>query len=319
MKPRKMFVGRWQPFHLGHLMMVQEVLKEGHPVAIGVRNTKLDENNPFTLHERVEMIKRSFTAEDVMIFAVPDFDCICVGREPGYEFREVQLPDQLQKVSGTYIRELINENDKRWHDLVPAGAAYVIDEAAAKKKAKDQTKEGLAIMFTGLPCSGKTTLGQMLVDWLGANDARRKVFVDGDTFRATFCEELGFDKHARAENMQRMILYSKPIVFCGGVVVLSAIFPYTNARNVGIKMLKEAGNVVLIHLDTPLDVCEQRDVKGLYAAARKGDVKAMTGISDPYEAPANADLVIDTSKYSTQQCLTEITEYLYSSLLIKEE
>jgi adenylyl-sulfate kinase len=153
---------------------------------------------------------------------------------------------------------------------------------------------GVTVFLTGLSGAGKSTIADALVAELAA--AGRPVTVlDGDVVRTHLSSELSFSREHRDLNIRRIGWVAGEVVRHGGTVVVAAIAPYEAAREEARKLVEEHGRFVLVHLSTPLEVCEQRDVKGLYARARAGELPAFTGVSDPYEPPERPELVLDTS------------------------
>ncbi|SDC54240.1 sulfate adenylyltransferase [Geodermatophilus telluris] len=153
---------------------------------------------------------------------------------------------------------------------------------------------GVTVFLTGLSGAGKSTVADALVAELEA--AGRPVTVlDGDVVRTHLSSELDFSREHRDLNIRRIGFVAGEVVRHGGTVVVAAIAPYERAREEARALVERHGRFVLVHLATPLEVCEARDVKGLYARARAGELTGFTGVDDPYEPPARAELVIDTS------------------------
>lgn len=153
---------------------------------------------------------------------------------------------------------------------------------------------GVTVFLTGLSGAGKSTVADALVAELEA--AGRPVTVlDGDVVRTHLSSELSFSRAHRDLNIRRIGWVAGEVVRHGGTVVVAAIAPYEAAREEARQLVEKHGRFVLVHLSTPLEVCEQRDVKGLYARARTGELTAFTGVSDPYEPPERPELVLDTS------------------------
>ena len=153
---------------------------------------------------------------------------------------------------------------------------------------------GVTVFLTGLSGAGKSTVADALVAELEA-EGRPVTVLDGDVVRTHLSSELSFSRDHRDLNIARIGWVAGEVVKHGGTVVVAAIAPYEAARQEARKLVEEHGRFVLVHLSTPLEVCEQRDVKGLYVKARAGEIREFTGISDPYELPSSADLVVDTS------------------------
>ncbi|MBM7807574.1 sulfate adenylyltransferase [Geodermatophilus bullaregiensis] len=153
---------------------------------------------------------------------------------------------------------------------------------------------GVTVFLTGLSGAGKSTVADALVAELEA-EGRPVTVLDGDVVRTHLSSELSFSREHRDLNIRRIGFVAGEVVRHGGTAVVAAIAPYDGAREEARALVERHGRFVLVHLATPLEVCEARDVKGLYARARAGELTGFTGIDDPYELPARAELVIDTS------------------------
>lgn len=157
------------------------------------------------------------------------------------------------------------------------------------------TGDGCVVLLTGLSGSGKSTLARALADHLQRTDPRLVTLLDGDEVRRHLSAGLGFSAADRRTNLLRIAWVAALCARHGGVAICAPIAPYAAVRAEMRELIEPAGRLVLVHVSTPLEVCEARDRKGLYAKARAGEITGFTGIDDPYEAPADADLVIDTS------------------------
>src|SRR5919112_3357873 len=153
---------------------------------------------------------------------------------------------------------------------------------------------GVTVFLTGLSGAGKSTIADALVAELEA-EGRPVTVLDGDVVRPHLSSELSFSREHRDLNIRRIGFVAGEVVRHGGTVVVAAIAPYDHAREDARALVEQHGRFVLVHLATPLEVCEARDVKGLYARARAGELTGFTGIDDPYEPPVRAEVVIDTS------------------------
>jgi sulfate adenylyltransferase len=169
---------------------------------------------------------------------------------------------------------------------------------------------GLAILLTGLPAAGKTTLARALASELETNDARAVTLLDGDEVRPLLSSELGFSREHRRINVLRHAYIAAEVCRHGGIAVCSLIAPYAADRADMRRMVELHGRFVEIYIATPLAICEQRDPKGLYAKARSGQLKNMTGIDDPYEPPRDAEITIDTSVLGVNDSVQHIRRYL---------
>jgi sulfate adenylyltransferase len=169
---------------------------------------------------------------------------------------------------------------------------------------------GLTLFFTGLSGSGKSTLARIMYGKFIEDGKRATTLLDGDVVRRNLSSELGFSKEHRDLNVRRIGFVASEITKNGGVAICAPIAPYASTRRAVRELIEEHGAMIEIHVATPLEVCEQRDRKGLYAKARKGLIPEFTGISDPYEVPENPQLRIDTSGRSPMEAAQEIFLYL---------
>jgi adenylyl-sulfate kinase len=161
-------------------------------------------------------------------------------------------------------------------------------------------RPGVTVFLTGLSGAGKSTVADALVSQLEAEE-RPVTVLDGDVVRTHLSSELTFSREHRDLNIRRIGFVAGEVVKHGGTVVVAAIAPYEAAREEARALVEKQGRFVLVHLATPLEVCEARDVKGLYAKARAGEIPEFTGVSDPYEPPARAEVTIDTSVTPLEQ------------------
>jgi len=166
----------------------------------------------------------------------------------------------------------------------------------------------LVLWFTGLPSSGKSTLANEVEKRLISTGIRTFI-LDGDNVRTGLCKDLGFSEEDRAENIRRIGEVSKLFVDAGCIVLSAFVSPYRRDRD-AVRDLVEDGEFVEVFVKCPVEVCEGRDVKGLYKKAREGVIKGFTGIDDPYEEPLNAEIVIETDKISLDEGVEHIIGYL---------
>ncbi len=169
-------------------------------------------------------------------------------------------------------------------------------------------KQGVCIWFTGLSGSGKSTTAEILTSLL-LERGRQVTLLDGDVVRTHLSKGLGFSREDRDTNILRIGFVAGEIARHGGTVICAAISPYRAARNEARKMVGE-DRFIEVFVDTPIEVCEQRDAKGLYARARRGQITGFTGVDDPYEAPINPEITLDTVQYSAEENARKIIRYL---------
>ena len=170
--------------------------------------------------------------------------------------------------------------------------------------------QGFTVFFTGLSGSGKSTVANVLMTRLLEIGGRSVTLLDGDIVRKSLSPELGFSKEHRDINIARIGHLAEDITKAGGCAICAAIAPYNAARKANRRRISREGGYLLVHMSTPVQVCEQRDSKGLYAKARAGIIKGFTGISDPYEVPDDADITIDTTNMSAPQSAEIIIDFL---------
>jgi len=176
----------------------------------------------------------------------------------------------------------------------------------------DRPRQGLVLFFTGLSGSGKSTLARALHDVILERGERTVTSLDGDVVRRNLSAGLTFSKQDRETNIRRIGWVAAEISRHGGVAICSPIAPFDSTRRQVRVMVEAAGGaLLLIHVATPLEECERRDRKGLYAKARRGEIPEFTGISSPYEAPTDAAVRVDTTGRSIEDALGQILRVLY--------
>jgi sulfate adenylyltransferase len=173
-----------------------------------------------------------------------------------------------------------------------------------------RAERGLAIFFTGLSGSGKSTIARGLAEALTERGDRTVSLLDGDHVRQLLSAGLSFSRADRDLNIARIGYVAAEIARHGGIAICAPIAPYAAARAVARKLVTEVGDFLLVYVSTPVEVCEARDRKGLYAKARAGLIKGFTGVSDPYEEPRDADLVLDTSAMTRDQAVDAVLKLL---------
>jgi sulfate adenylyltransferase len=175
-------------------------------------------------------------------------------------------------------------------------------------------QRGAVILFTGLSGSGKSTIARALAEDLADGGPRAVTLLDGDEVRQHLSAELGFDVASRERNVERIGWVAAEVARHGGVALAAPIAPFARSRERVRAMAETHGVFLLVWVSTPLEVCEARDRKGLYARARAGDVADFTGISSPYEEPSDADLVVDTTVTGVNEAVAVIRTRLEDRL-----
>jgi len=166
---------------------------------------------------------------------------------------------------------------------------------------------GFTLWLTGLPRSGKSTVASLIAGRLRAGGVERIEVLDGDVVREGLCRDLGFSRADRTENIRRITFVSKLLTRNGVVVIVAAISPYREDRELA---REEIQSFVEVWCKASVDACAARDYKGLYEKARRGEIDNLTGVNDPYEEPDDADLVLDTENESPEQSADRLMEVL---------
>ena len=199
------------------------------------------------------------------------------------------------------------------NELSEAELAELLPAASRAEVARVRSSPSVrpaVILFTGLSGSGKSTIARAVAERLQDDGVANVVLLDGDEMRRRISQDLGFDRASRNKNVERIAEAAALIASQGGVAIAAPIAPFIDGRARAREIASAAAPYLLVYISTPLEVCESRDRKGLYAKARAGEVKEFTGISSPYEAPADADLVIDTSVVPVERAVDEVFELL---------
>lgn len=218
---------------------------------------------------------------------------------------EVKKGDRVLNISGTELRRRLNDGSE-----IPSWFTYPEVVQELRKSYPPRHKQGFTVFFTGLSGSGKSTIANVLMTKFLEMGGRPITLLDGDLVRKHLSSELGFSKEHRDINIRRIGYVASEITKNGGIAICAPIAPYDSVRKHVREMIEPYGGFILVHIATPIETCEQRDRKGLYAKARAGILKEFTGISDPYEEPKNAEVVINTAELSPEEAAQEIILHL---------
>ena len=214
---------------------------------------------------------------------------------------------------GTERGELTDSELGALLDSGAEGPAWFAPPSVARELRRarpPRAERGLAIFFTGLSGSGKSTIARGVAEALTERGDRTVSLLDGDHVRHLLSAGLSFSRADRDLNIARIGYVAAEVARHGGIAICAPIAPYAQARAVAREMVTKVGDFLLVYVSTPVEVCEARDRKGLYAKARAGLIKGFTGVSDPYEEPRDADLVLDTSAMTRQQAVDAVLKLL---------
>jgi sulfate adenylyltransferase len=218
---------------------------------------------------------------------------------------EVPAGAEVLNLSGTELRRILARGGH-----IPEWFTFPAVATELRRTHPPRLEQGFTVFFTGLSGSGKSTIANVLLVKFLEMGGRPVTLLDGDLVRKHLSSELGFSKEHRDINIRRIGFVAAEISKNGGIAICAPIAPYDSIRKEVRKMVEPGGGFVLVHIATPIEVCEQRDRKGLYAKARAGIVQNFTGVSDPYEAPADAEIVIDTTTIEPEQAADMVIDYL---------
>jgi len=243
--------------------------------------------------------------DEVGVKMVPFKELVYLPNEDRYEERDlVPSGTKIASISGTEIRTEYLGNGKRLPDWFSRPETAAILSSASPPN----HQRGFCMWFTGLSGAGKSTIAEILVTLL-MEHGRQVTLLDGDVVRTHLSKGLGFSKEDRDTNIRRIGFVASEIVRHHGVAICAAVSPYCATRN-EVRGVVGENQFVEIFVDTPLEVCEQRDTKGMYAKARRGEIKEFTGISDPYESPINPEIRLTTINCLPEDNAGNIISYL---------
>ncbi|RMH23292.1 MAG: bifunctional sulfate adenylyltransferase/adenylylsulfate kinase [Acidobacteria bacterium] len=225
----------------------------------------------------------------------------------GAYLTEDEVPEgaRVLSISGSELRDRLALG----HEL-PEWFTYPEVAEELRRTYPPRHRQGFTVFFTGLSGAGKSTIANVLMVKLLEMGGRPVTLLDGDIVRKNLSSELGFSKEHRDLNIRRIGFVASEITKNGGIAICAPIAPYDRVRKEVRRAIEAGGGFILVHVATPLEVCETRDRKGLYAKARAGLIKEFTGISDPYEVPDDADLTIDTADMTPEESAQRVLLHL---------
>ena len=255
-------------------------------------------------YEAQELFKKH--EKDIGVTMVPFSMMVYLENQDTYvPDNEVPEGARVLNLSGTDLRDRLNEGRD-----IPAWFTYPEVVRELRLSYPPRHKQGVTIFFSGLSGSGKSTIANVLLTKFLEMGGRPVTILDGDLVRKNLSSELGFSKEHRDINIRRIGYVASEITKNGGIAICAPIAPYDATRKHVRQMIEPYGGFILVHIATPIETCEGRDRKGLYAKARAGLVKEFTGISDPYEVPVDAEVTINTAELSAEEAAQEIILHL---------
>lgn len=260
---------------------------------------------PFYDPDEAQALVREHENE-IGVTMVPFKEMVYVrGHDRYYPADEVPAGMKAARISGTEQRRRLRRGIS-----LPVWFTFPAVERELQRLSQPRKRQGFTVFLTGLSGAGKSTIARVLVVRFREMGDRVVTLLDGDVVRKHLSSELGFSRKDRDTNVRRIGFVAAKIAKGGGIAICAPIAPYNDARNAVRAMTSDVGGFVLVYVSTPLDVCEKRDRKGLYAKARAGVLKEFTGISDPYEPPEDAEVVIDTTDLTPEEAADEIILHL---------
>ncbi len=274
---------------------------------------KDSKGNPFYgPYDAQELVEKH--SEEIGVTVVPFRMLVYLPEEERYEeITKVPENAKTSAISGTQVREeYLHAGRKLPTWFTRPEVADILSDTYPPRH-----RQGMCIWLTGLHNAGKSTTGSVLTTLLHEH-GRQVTLLDGDVVRTHFSEGLGFSKEDRDDHVRRMGFVASEIVRHGGIVICAAVSPYRATRN-DVRAVMSEGHYMEVFVDTPLEICEQRDTKGLYARARNGELKGFTGVDDPYEPPQNPEIHLDTIHHTAEQNARTILDYLLQNGFVRQD
>ncbi len=254
-------------------------------------------------YDAQEMLKKH--ESEIGVKMIPFKELVYMPEQDAYaEEGKVPAGAKTASISGTQVRDEYLANGK----LLPQWFTRPETATILARLSPPRHEQGFCLWFTGLSGAGKSTIAEVLTVLL-LESGRQITVLDGDVVRTHLSKGLGFSKEDRDTNIRRIGFVAAEIVRHSGAVICAAVSPYRAARNECRAMVGD-GRFIMVYVDTPLDVCEQRDKKGMYAKARRGEIKGFTGIDDPYEPPIDPEITLKTVGSSPEDNARLIIQYL---------
>lgn len=263
-------------------------------------------------YEAQELTQRF--SDELGVGVIPFKEMAYLPEEQRYEELTAVPPGtKTVTISGTQVREdYLNKGRKLPEWFTPPEVAEILLESFPPRY-----NQGVCIWFTGLSGAGKSTTAEILQILL-LERGRQVTMLDGDVVRTHLSKGLGFSKEDRDLNVRRIGFVASEIVRHGGMAICAAVSPYRATRN-DVRNSMAPGAFIEVFVDTPLEVCEQRDSKGMYAKARRGEMKNFTGIDEPYEPPAHAEITLDTVARPVEENVRAILDYLTEQSFLRAQ
>lgn len=282
-------------------------------------SSRTKDGEPFYEPQAAQQLASQFENE-LGIKILPYEEMVFDSRTHEYKPASKVPPEAKKSISGTEMRRRLREREGLPNWLTYPEVAKILEKAYIPP-----SEQGIVIFFTGLSGSGKSTIANALEEKLkeisldGDNKGRKVNLLDGDKLRTHLTKGLGFSRADRDTNVTRVGYVAGLVAGAGGIAITALIAPYKDARGKVRKLVEEEGGAFIeVHVDTPLEECEKRDVKGLYRLARDGKLKGMTGIDDPYEPPKSPEITINGSGGDAGTSAEQIISYLKEKGFIKQ-
>jgi len=251
--------------------------------------------------------------DELGVAVIPFKQLVYLPDQDQYEEVSNLKPDaKTAQISGTEVREeYLNRGRSLPQWFTRPEVAEILSETYPARH-----RQGICVWFTGFSGSGKSTTAEVFTSML-LEHGRQVTVLDGDVVRTNLSKGLGFSREDRDINIRRIGFVAAELVRHGGLVVCAAVSPYRATRN-DVRNRVGDSHFVEVFVDTPLEVCEARDVKGMYAKARRGEIREFTGIDDPYEAPENPEIVLDTVEHTPEENARSILDYLVAEGFVRK-